>query len=36
MLWIAKGESPAAVGGKTRITVAEDDSKYTTVGLKPK
>jgi hypothetical protein len=30
-----KGKSSAEVLGKTRIPVAEDDGKYTTVGLKP-
>lgn len=30
-----KGKSSSEVRGKTRITVAEDDGKYATVGLKP-
>ena len=30
-----KGKSSSEVRGKTRITVAEDNGKYTTVGLKP-
>ena len=30
-----KGKSAAEVRGKSRITVAEDDGKYATVGLKP-
>ena len=30
-----KGKTSAEVRGKTRITVAEDNGKYTTVGLKP-
>ena len=30
-----KGKSYAEIRGKTRIPVAEDDGKYTTVGLKP-
>ena len=30
-----KGKSSAEVRGKTRIPVAEDDGKYTMVGLKP-
>jgi hypothetical protein len=31
-----KGKRAAEVRGKSRITVAEDDGKYTTVGLKPR
>ena len=30
-----KGKSYAEIRGKTRIPVAEDNGKYTTVGLKP-
>jgi hypothetical protein len=30
-----RGKRSAEVRGKTRITVAEDDGKYATVGLKP-
>ena len=30
-----KGKSTAEIQGKTQIPVAEDDGKYTTIGLKP-
>jgi hypothetical protein len=30
-----KGKSYAELRGKTRIPVAEDNGRYTTVGLKP-
>jgi hypothetical protein len=32
---LERGKNSAEVRGKTRITVAEDDGRYTTVGLKP-
>jgi len=32
---LEKGKSYAEIWGKTRIPVAEDNGKYTTVGLKP-